>query len=101
MYKSLDVLNSGWGVVPNSVVYKYSDPLKGLGQSTEHNLIPYWVGDEVNLTCRIEELEHMAENDNDNRMASELESEGGSGYVLGEGPDAVVISAAEARRLRR
>ena len=43
----------------------------------------------------------MAENDNDNRMASELESEGGSGYVLGEGPDAVVISAAEARRLRR
>ena len=27
MYKSLDVLNSGWGVVPNSVVYKYSDPL--------------------------------------------------------------------------
>ena len=26
MYKSLDVLNSGWGVVPNSVVYKYSDP---------------------------------------------------------------------------
>ena len=27
MYKSLDVLNSGGGVVPNSVVYKYSDPL--------------------------------------------------------------------------
>ena len=23
---SLDVLNSGGGVVPNSVVYKYSDP---------------------------------------------------------------------------
>ena len=29
MYKSLDVLNSGGGVVPNSVVYKYSDPLRG------------------------------------------------------------------------
>ena len=43
----------------------------------------------------------MAENDNGDRMASELESEGGSGYVLGEGPDALVISAAEARRLRR
>ena len=42
----------------------------------------------------------MAENDNE-RMQSELESEGGSGYVLGEGPDAVVISASEARRLRR
>ena len=42
----------------------------------------------------------MAENDNE-RMVSELESEGGSGYVLGEGPDAVVISASEARRLRR
>ena len=27
MYKSLDVLNSGGGVVPNSVVYKYSDPV--------------------------------------------------------------------------
>ena len=26
MYKSLDVLNSGGGVVLNSVVYKYSDP---------------------------------------------------------------------------
>ena len=30
MYKSLDVLNSGRGVVPNSVVYKYSDPTEGL-----------------------------------------------------------------------
>ena len=28
MYKSLDVLNSGGGVVPNSVVYKYSDPFR-------------------------------------------------------------------------
>ena len=28
MYKSLDVLNSGGGVVPNSVVYKYSDPTR-------------------------------------------------------------------------
>ena len=26
-YKSLDVYNSGGGVVPNSDVYKYSDPL--------------------------------------------------------------------------
>ena len=26
MYKSLDVLKSGGGDVPNSVVYKYSDP---------------------------------------------------------------------------
>ena len=26
MYKSLDVYNSGGGVVPNSDVYKYSDP---------------------------------------------------------------------------
>ena len=26
MYKSLDVVNSGEGVVCNSVVYKYSDP---------------------------------------------------------------------------
>ena len=42
----------------------------------------------------------MAENDNE-RMVSELEPDGGSGYVLGEGPDAVVISASEARRLRR
>ena len=30
MYKSLDVLNSGGGVVPNSVVYKYSDPGKAV-----------------------------------------------------------------------
>ena len=42
----------------------------------------------------------MAEHDNE-RMVSELEPDGGSGYVLGEGPDAVVISASEARRLRR
>ena len=26
LYKSLDVYNSGGGVVPNSDVYKYSDP---------------------------------------------------------------------------
>ena len=50
------------------------------------------------LTCRIEVLEHRAEHDNE-RMATKLEPE--SGYVLGEGPDAVVISASEARRLRR
>ena len=30
IYKSLDVLNSGGGVVPNSVVYKYSDPSESL-----------------------------------------------------------------------
>ena len=27
LYKSMDVYNSGGGVVPNSDVYKYSDPL--------------------------------------------------------------------------
>ena len=43
-------------------------------------------------------LEHRAEPDNEGPVAKlELES----GYVLGEGPDAVVISASEARRLRR
>lgn len=42
----------------------------------------------------------MAKNDNE-RMVSELEPDEGRGYVLGEGPDAVVISASEARRLRR
>ena len=32
LYKSLDVYNSGGGVVPNSDVYKYSDPKHYLGQ---------------------------------------------------------------------
>ena len=29
-YKSLDVYNSGGAVVPNSDVYKYSDPVQSL-----------------------------------------------------------------------
>ena len=34
-YKSLDVYNSGGGVVPNSDVYKYSDPIdKSVGLGT-------------------------------------------------------------------
>ena len=33
-YKSLDVYNSGGGVVPNSDVYKYSDPKKALSPAS-------------------------------------------------------------------
>ena len=38
-YESLDVYNSGGGVVPNSDVYKYSDPIKPGSQSTSPSLI--------------------------------------------------------------
>ena len=49
MYKSLDVLNSGGGVVPNSVVYKYSDPYKYIPRSWPSNKLMSLVTVEVFL----------------------------------------------------
>ena len=46
LYKSLDVYNSGGGVVPNSDVYKYSDPQ--IGQATAEDTVSGGGGDSSN-----------------------------------------------------